>query len=54
MLTVNSDHFFTTSDPDAALLAQQVSNKSDVEVINHLDELIAWDDDSVWLENSSQ
>lgn len=54
LLTVNSSHFFNASDPDAALLAQQVYSKSDVEVIDDLDELIAWNEDAVWLENSPQ
>src|SRR5450432_1246683 len=53
LLTFNTSHFHRTSDPEVTLLAQQISDKSDIDVINHLDELVASEENSVWLENSS-
>ena len=42
-----------TEDPDKAttLLAEQVSQSPDYQVINHLDELLASEENSVWLED---
>lgn len=42
-----------TDDPDTAtmLLAEQVSQSPDYQVINHLDELLESEENSVWLEN---
>jgi anti-sigma-K factor RskA len=49
----------TGNAPDAAPvsaveLVQQTDDKSDYETIAHLDELVAYENNSIWLDNSSE
>jgi hypothetical protein len=55
LLAVNAGHFLTNPAPLASVeIAQQISNKTDYEVISHLDELLAYEQSSIWLDDSSQ
>ena len=47
--------FNSFDQPDSvALLAQQVSTSPDYQVISHLDELLDSEQNSVWLESSTE
>lgn len=56
LLAVNATgQFRTTAGTRApAEIAQQAPSKTDYEVISHLDELVAYEQSSIWLDDSAQ
>lgn len=55
LLAANCGQFLTTSAPRTTVkIAQQDSGKIDYEAINHLDELLACEQSSLWLDDSAQ
>jgi hypothetical protein len=55
LLAVGAGYFIPKAVPRAPVkIAQQVPNKNDYEVITNLDELLAYEQSSIWLDDSSQ
>jgi hypothetical protein len=55
LLAAGAVHFIPKATPRAPVeIAQQVPNKNDYEVITNLDELLAYEQSSIWLDDSSQ
>ena len=51
--SVESGHRKKAVDPTAALFTQQIVNNPDYEVIENLDELLAYENSSIWLDDST-
>lgn len=53
-ILITASSLYQRTDPDVMRLAQQVTSETDYEVINHLDELLASEESSLWIDNPSQ
>jgi hypothetical protein len=55
LLAVSAGHFLPNSTPGKSTeIAQQLPIKNDYEVITNLDELLAYEQSSIWLDDSPQ